>query len=111
MAGRHGAESPTEMTALPVMKIQQPGNPQNPVFNIEQPQPVMQPQMTVHELRDAERFRRMRARAAPATSDADVGAAPAELHNMAHEAAKAEPEGGYVDSGDDASVSTSSDVR
>ena len=35
MAGRHGVESPTEMTTLPIMKIQQPVDPQNPVFNIK----------------------------------------------------------------------------
>ena len=40
IVGRHGAESPTEMASLSIMKVQRTDDPQNPVFNTKRPQPV-----------------------------------------------------------------------
>ena len=106
MAGRHGAESPTEMTALPIMKIQQPGNPQNPVFNVRQPEQIHQPQ-TIHELRDAERFRRIE-ETARQPAEAEARSQQIAGESMAKDVQKREPEGGYVDSEGEHSDLTSS---
>ena len=104
IAGRHGAESPTEMTSLPVMKTQRTNDPQNPVFNVKRPQPIHQPQ-TIHELRDAERFRSMEEIARqPAEAEAEVYGQPIAGENMAEDVAKCVPEGGYVENEDGSSA-------
>lgn len=111
LAGRPGAESPTAMAEIPVVK-RQAARPLIPIDVVEQPQsvwarPVVQPRMPVIAQRNAETLGRVQ-EAAGESAMAEVGpTAPEDIQDMTEDTAKCEPEGGYVDTGEDDSPSSS----
>ena len=106
VAGRDGAESPTDMKEIPVMKNQRPGNPRNPVFHVRQPQPWRPPMPEqIWPNNDPPPFRHTRAaEAAAAATETETEAAQVEAQDVQDGKAKQEPEGGYVDSDDEAAA-------
>ena len=103
VAGRDGAESPTDMKAIPIMKPQREGEPVRPVFHVKQPPPMPAPWVEqIWPIYDPQPSRQNgTAEAASAEAAAEAEVTQTETQVAEDEKAKQEPEGGYADSDDE----------